>query len=144
MRLCCIMTSYGNISTCLLLAAWKVSVFGVFRDPYFPAFGLNTERHSVSLRIQSECGKIRITKTPNTKTFHAMLILNIYTGYIHLNTNKILFQVFLYFKVFFYSHCEKLRLISNKITGLSVPQRCQIWAYRNIWISVIHEDMVTG
>ena len=27
--------------------------------PNFPAFGLNTERYGVSLRIQSECGKMR-------------------------------------------------------------------------------------
>ena len=27
--------------------------------PHFPAFGLNTERYSVSLRIQSECRKMR-------------------------------------------------------------------------------------
>ena len=27
--------------------------------PYFPAFGLNKERSFVSLRIQSECGKMR-------------------------------------------------------------------------------------
>ena len=27
--------------------AWKVSVFGVFLGTYFPAFRLNTERHSV-------------------------------------------------------------------------------------------------
>ena len=26
-----------------------------FSGPYFPAFGLNMERYSVSLRIQSEC-----------------------------------------------------------------------------------------
>ena len=40
----------------------KVSRYGVFSGPYFPAFGLNTERSSVSLRIQSECGKIRTRK----------------------------------------------------------------------------------
>ena len=40
--------------------------------PYFPAFGLNTEGHSVSLRIQSECGEIRARITPNTDTFHAV------------------------------------------------------------------------
>ena len=33
-----------------------------FSGPYFPAFGLNTERYSLSLHIQSECGKIRTTK----------------------------------------------------------------------------------
>ena len=50
-------------------------VFGIilFRFfPRFPAFGLNTERYSVSLRIQSECGKIRTSKTPYLDTFHAV------------------------------------------------------------------------
>ena len=42
--------------------AWKVSKYGVFSGPYFPAFGLNTERYFVSLRIQSEWGKIRTIK----------------------------------------------------------------------------------
>ena len=39
---------------------------------YFPAFGLNTERYGVSLRIQFECGKIQTRKTPNTNTFQAV------------------------------------------------------------------------
>ena len=39
--------------------------------PYFPAFKLNTERYFLSLRIQSECGKIRTRMTPNTDTFYA-------------------------------------------------------------------------
>ena len=43
-----------------------------FSDPYFPAFGLNTERYSVSLRILSKCGKMRSRKTPNMNTFHAV------------------------------------------------------------------------
>ena len=38
--------------------------------PYFPAFGLNTERYEVSLSIQSECEKMRTRKTPNTDRFH--------------------------------------------------------------------------
>ena len=41
--------------------------------PSFLAFGLNTEGYSVSLRIQSKCGKIRTRITPNTDTFHAVL-----------------------------------------------------------------------
>ena len=45
---------------------------------HFPAFGLNTERYSVSLHIQSECEKIRIRKTPNTDTFYAVLITWLY------------------------------------------------------------------
>ena len=33
-------------------------------SPYFPAFGLNTKTHLVSLCIQSECGKIWTRITP--------------------------------------------------------------------------------
>ena len=48
---------------------------------FFPAFWLNTERFGVSLRIQSECGKIRTRKTPNTGTFHAMFVLKMFTKF---------------------------------------------------------------
>ena len=41
---------------------WKASKCGVFSGPYFLAFGLNTEKYEVSLRIQSEYGKIRTRK----------------------------------------------------------------------------------
>ena len=43
-----------------------------FSDPYFPRFKLITGRYSISLRIQSESGKMRTRKTPNTDTFHAV------------------------------------------------------------------------
>ena len=39
-----------------------------FFSPYFLAFGL----YSVRIRIQSECGKIRTRKTPNTDSFYAV------------------------------------------------------------------------
>ena len=42
--------------------------------PYFPSFGMNTERLSVSLRNQSEFGKIQTRITPNMDTFHAVCI----------------------------------------------------------------------
>ena len=42
--------------------ARKVSNYGVFSDPYFPVFGLNTEIYGVNLRIQSEYRKIRTRK----------------------------------------------------------------------------------
>ena len=45
-----------------------------FSGPYFPTFELNMEGHFVSLCIQSECGKIRTKKTPNTDTFHTMTV----------------------------------------------------------------------
>ena len=46
-----------------------------FSGPYFPAFGLNTDRYGVSFGIQSECGKIQTRKTPNTDTLHAVLTI---------------------------------------------------------------------
>ena len=46
----------------LIFTLWKVSVFGVFLVRIFPHF-------SLSLRILSECEKIRARKTPNIDTF---------------------------------------------------------------------------
>ena len=43
-----------------------------YSGPYFLAFGLNTERYSVSFRIQSKYGKIQTRITPNTDTFHVV------------------------------------------------------------------------
>ena len=60
--LCSKSANYLNIET----TAWKVSKYGVKSRPYFPAFGLNTERYSVSLCIQSEYKKIR---TRNNSVF---------------------------------------------------------------------------
>ena len=55
-----------------------------FSGPYFPAFGLNTEICGVSLHIQSECGKMRTRKTPNTVTFHAVLLCKFIYLFIYL------------------------------------------------------------
>ena len=55
-------TSYRVESICI----WS------FSGPYFPAFGLNTERYSVFIRIQYDCGKIQVRQTPNTDTFYVV------------------------------------------------------------------------
>ena len=54
------------------ITMWKVSKYGVFSGPYFPLFGLNTERYGVNLHIQSECGKIRTRKNSVFGHFHAV------------------------------------------------------------------------
>ena len=47
-----------------------------YSGSHFPAFGLNTtERYSVSLRIQSECGKMRTRITPTTDAFHDVILV---------------------------------------------------------------------
>ena len=40
---------------------------------HFPIFRLNTERYSVSLHIQSKCGKTRTRITSNTDPFNGMI-----------------------------------------------------------------------
>ena len=45
-----------------------------YSGPYFPAFGLNMERYSAYLHIQSECGKIRTRITPYMNTFYAVIV----------------------------------------------------------------------
>ena len=57
-----------NIIHCVKSACiWSYS------GPYFPVFGLNTERKGVSLRIQSKCGKLRTRITPNTDSFYTVI-----------------------------------------------------------------------
>ena len=46
-----------------------MSKYGVFSGPYFPAFGLNTERYSV---FSPDAGKYRPEKTPYLDPFHAV------------------------------------------------------------------------
>ena len=52
----------------------KIACIRIFSAPYFPAFELNTERYSVSLRIQSKWGKMRNKKTPNTDNFYSVSV----------------------------------------------------------------------
>ena len=59
------------------LTLWKSVCVRSYSGPYFFAFGLNTERYSLSLRIQSECEKMRTRITPNTSTFYAVLHISL-------------------------------------------------------------------
>ena len=68
-----------------------------YSGPYFPAFGLNTEKCGLSLRIQSECGKIQTRITPTTDTFHAVISFEI--------TNK---KIRLFLSMLLLSGCHKL------------------------------------
>ena len=52
----------------------KNALIRSYSDPHFLAFGLNTKKHGVSLRIQSKCGKMQTRTTPNVETFYAVLI----------------------------------------------------------------------
>ena len=65
-------TSLG-LTILIILTALKVSVrIWSYSGQHFPAFRLNTERYEVSLRIQSECGKMLTRINPNMDTFNAV------------------------------------------------------------------------
>ena len=72
-----------------------------YEGPYFPAFGLNTERYSVSLLIQSECGKIQTGITRNTDTFYAVYMIRYMIWYIKwiYNTHWNIYEKILVFLV---------------------------------------------
>ena len=58
---------------------WKVSKYGIFPGPYFPAFGL-----ILPLRIQSECGKMRIRKKSSFGHFSRIEVCVL----LHVISNK--------------------------------------------------------
>ena len=58
----------------ITFTASKIVRIRSYSGPHFPVFGLNTERYSVSFRIQSKCGKMPTRVTPNTDTFYALII----------------------------------------------------------------------
>ena len=67
----------------------KVRIW-IYSDLHFPAFGLNTEKYTVCIRIQSECGKIRTRIIPNTDTFYAAVNCLLHQTTIpHLISNQI-------------------------------------------------------
>ena len=66
--------NYGKIPFSIITLHCVKSVrIRIYSGPYFPAFWLKTEVSSVSLRIQSVCGKMWARITPTMDTFHAML-----------------------------------------------------------------------
>ena len=61
-----------QVQTYMAHTTWKKVRIRSFSGPHFPAFGLNMERYSISLRIHFKCGKILIWETANTDTLHAV------------------------------------------------------------------------
>ena len=56
-----------------LFSLRKKCLYSELSGPYFPTFGLNTERCFVSLCIQSKYGEIQTRITTNTNIFYAAL-----------------------------------------------------------------------
>ena len=63
----------------------------IYTGPYFSTFELNTERYVLSVRIRSECRKMRTRITPNTDAFCAVCLFQKKAATVFktsLNVNK--------------------------------------------------------
>ena len=91
-----------------------------YSGPHFPSFRLNTEKYSVFLRIQSECGKMRTRITANTDTFytvyfsHFIPLVSFHTPWKLQKTKRLL--------------C-KLREVKKKTSGIKWVQKLNILPY---------------
>ena len=94
----------------------------------FSAFGMNTERYGVFLRIQSKCGKIQTRKTPYLDTFHAVFQLPAMSNFSLLSSEASLSSSD---SLDSFSNFDKLKpynfepTISDNETEKSVPQLCK-------------------
>ena len=73
-RTCCILMLY-----CIKSTAWKVTKYRVFSGPYFPVFGLNTERYLISSYLSvfsPNAGKYGPERTPYLDTSRSGLYFN--------------------------------------------------------------------
>ena len=100
------------------ITAYKVSKYGVFSGPYFPAFELNMEIYEVNLRTQSKCGKIQTRKTPYLDTFHA----------VYVPVKSILLE----------QHCTK-----NEVSIKDFFNKCdQIRSFLRIWSHLLEKFLM--
>ena len=93
--------------------AWKVSVFGVILVRIFPHSDWIWKDLSVSLRIQSECGKIRTRITRNMDTFYEVWYLR------HLKAFEIISNVMpVLLLILFWWYFNWLQMHSEKFLNI--------------------------
>ena len=89
---------YKNLKNVITVTAWKVSKYRVFSGPYFPVFGLNTDK----------CGT---EKTPCLDTFHAVSM--IFMGKVFSDIIKLWYLRWCYGFCLISKYTIKLLLVST-------------------------------
>ena len=92
--LCAFMLIAYCILRCSLNLPSGACSVALTNGPHSLAFGLNTERHGVSLSIMSECRKMWTRITPNTDTFHAVYKVVLYPGRFGMLQKGLVFEMF--------------------------------------------------
>ena len=113
----------------------------IFSGPYFTAFGLNTDRYYVSLRIHSECGKIRTRKTLNRDTFHAVYFLKDGRQFVKTKLLKMLRLLKNLWWNFFLKTCTYLEKNRRKIfhilfNAFHIKNRATVKVNRCIFLNI--------
>ena len=109
--------------------------------PHFPAFGLNTETYEVSLRIQSECGKIRgkmrTRITLNTDTFYAVTVFfqRILNALFPYNFRR-------YIAIYFHKQTNFLSLSFAKAATLQNGEMCALIMEKSGDFCLKHHDAI--
>ena len=105
-----------------------MSKYRVISGPYFPAFGLNTKRCEVSLRIQSKCRKI---KTRNYSAFGHFSRCVILSNFIFLHLFGIKYRVTI--SKSYVTHMGRVtRLLQSVIYGWVGLKKSNFWSYEII------------
>ena len=106
------------------IIAWKVSLFGVFLVRIFLHLSW-IWRESVSLRIQSEYGKIQTRKTSNTDTFQAANILEICCSIYEIFCGPLIVPgIMIAFECFYPKHIYILVLVGFSGNSFIFPDLC--------------------
>ena len=113
-RLICVLIFYKR----------KVSKYGVFSGPYFPAFRLNTEIYGIDLRIRSAYRKIRTRK---------MSVFGLYSRSAHptanINTKALETTIF--------SQNQKIKCLSMNFTYINMRICCGLMFAKGV---IHHSD----
>ena len=65
-----------------------------YSGQHFPAFGLNTERYGVSLRVHIQCEKMWTRITPNTDTCYAVMAIALFYRRFRRRHSTLVFSMF--------------------------------------------------
>ena len=65
---------YADLVFLLLNSETYSEAYCIYSEIYFIHTDIHCVKRSISLRIQSECGKVRTRITPNTDTFYAVIV----------------------------------------------------------------------
>ena len=99
---------------------------------FCPTFELNTERYGVSLRIQSECGKMRTRIILSTGSFHAVLNM------IIVMVMKIVVTRMAVSGIDFVHHCLDRRYHSFLSLFVYLLLYCNIWGWNSYILHTIY------